>query len=96
MRLRIRICQLKRWFCISVISRLEEDISNMSIQLSDFQSYNEELSETKVQLEIRSIQIEEQRDRASDEAKDLQVTIDNLKAEIKVIDDLINAKLQLD
>lgn len=68
----------------------------MSIQLSDFQSYNEELSETKVQLEIRSIQIEEQRDRASDEAKDLQVTIDNLKAEIKVIDDLINAKLQLD
>ena len=68
----------------------------MSIQLSDFQSYNEELSETKVQLEIRSIQIEEQRDRASDESKDLQVTIDNLKAEIKVIDDLINAKLQLD
>ena len=68
----------------------------MSIQLSDFQSYNEELSETKVQLEIRSIQIEEQRDRASDEAKDLQVTIDNLKAEIKVIDDLINTKLQLD
>ena len=68
----------------------------MSIQLSDFQSYNEELSETKVQLEIRSIQIEEQRDRATDEAKDLQVTIDNLKAEIKVIDDLINAKLQLD
>ena len=68
----------------------------MSIQLSDFQSYNEELSETKVQLEIRSIQIDEQRDRASDEANDLQVTIDNLKAEIKVIDDLINAKLQLD
>jgi hypothetical protein len=71
-------------YCFSVISRLEGDISDLSIELSDVQSSRDELSEAKVRLEIRCVDLEEQRDRVSDEAKELQVTIENLKSEIKV------------
>ena len=67
-----------------VISRLEEDVSHLSIQVSDLESSGEELSESKVRLEMRAVDLEEQRDRAFDEAKELEVTIANLKSELKV------------
>jgi len=79
-----------QWYCFSVISRLEGDISDLSIELSDVQSSRDELSEAKVRLEIRCVDLEEQRDRVSDEAKELQVTIENLKSEIKVRSILFN------
>jgi predicted nuclease with TOPRIM domain len=59
-------------------------MADLSIQLSDVQSSNQELTEAKVRLEMRAVDLEEQRDRAEDEAKELQITIENLKAEIKV------------
>ena len=67
-----------------VIARLEEDVSHLSIQVSDLESSGEELSESKVRLEMRAVDLEEQRDRAFDEAKELEVTIANLKSELKV------------
>ncbi len=67
-----------------VIQRLEENVSHLSIQVSDLESSGEELSESKVRLEMRAVDLEEQRDRALDEAKELEVTITNLKSELKV------------
>jgi hypothetical protein len=64
---------------------LEEDVSDLSIQLSELQSCNEDLSESKVRLEMRAVDLEEQRDRAGDESRELEVTIGNLKSELKVI-----------
>jgi hypothetical protein len=57
----------------------------LSIQLSELQSCNEDLSESKVRLEMRAVDLEEQRDRAGDESRELEVTIGNLKSELKVI-----------
>ncbi len=57
----------------------------MTIQLSELQSCNEDLSESKVRLEMRAVDLEEQRDRAGDESRELEVTIGNLKSELKVI-----------
>jgi hypothetical protein len=53
--------------------------------LSELQSCNEDLSESKVRLEMRAVDLEEQRDRAGDESRELEVTIGNLKSELKVI-----------
>ena len=72
-------------FLVSVISHLEEDVSDLTIQLSELQSCNEDLSESKVRLEMRAVDLEEQRDRAGDESRELEVTIGNLKSELKVI-----------
>ncbi len=63
---------------------MEEDVSRLSIQVSELESSGEELTESKVRLEMRAVDLEEQRDRAIDEAKELEVTIDNLKSELKV------------
>jgi hypothetical protein len=71
-------------FCFAVVARLEEDVSRLSIQVSELESSGEELTESKVRLEMRAVDLEEQRDRAIDEAKELEVTIDNLKSELKV------------
>jgi hypothetical protein len=57
----------------------------LTIQLSELQSCNEDLSESKVRLEMRAVDLEEQRDRAGDESRELEVTIGNLKSELKVI-----------
>jgi hypothetical protein len=42
------------------------------------------LSESKVRLELRAVDLEEQRDRAIEEAKELEVTIKNLKTDLQV------------
>ena len=71
-------------FPISVIRQLEDDVSNVSHQMSELQSVNENLSESKVRLELRAVDLEEQRDRTIEEAKELEVTIKNLKTELQV------------
>ena len=67
-----------------VIVHLEEDVSNLTVQLSELQSCNEDLTESKVRLEMRAVDLEEQRDRGHDESRELEVTIGNLKSELKV------------
>ena len=52
--------------------------------MSELQSVNENLSESKVRLELRAVDLEEQRDRTIEEAKELEVTIKNLKTELQV------------
>ena len=70
--------------CFSVIRGLEDDVSNVSHQLSELQSFNQDLSESKVRLELRAVDLEEQRDRTIEEAKELEVTIKNLKTDLQV------------
>ena len=60
------------------------EISKMSSQISDLMMTNEELCRTKVKLEIRAVELEEQKDRWEDEKKELDQNIEQLKTEMKV------------
>ena len=62
----------------------DEEFGRMSNQLSELMSSNEELCRTKVKLEIRAVELEEQKDRWEDEKKELDENIENLKIELKV------------
>ena len=62
----------------------DEEFGRMSNQLSELMSTNEELCRTKVKLEIRAVELEEQKDRWEDEKKELDESIENLKTELKV------------
>ena len=62
----------------------DEEFGRMSNQLSELMSTNEELCRTKVKLEIRAVELEEQKDRWEDEKKELDENIENLKIELKV------------
>ena len=62
----------------------DEEFGRMSSQLSELMSSNEELCRTKVKLEIRAVELEEQKDRWEDEKKELDENIENLKIELKV------------
>jgi len=61
----------------------DEEFGRMSNQLSELMSTNEELCRTKVKLEIRAVELEEQKDRWEDEKKELDESIENLKTELK-------------
>merc|ERR1711902_2848 len=62
----------------------DEEFGRMSNQLSELMSTNEELCRTKVKLEIRAVELEEQKDRWEDERKELEDSMETLKAEVKV------------
>ena len=62
----------------------DEEFGRMSSQLSELMSTNEELCRTKVKLEIRAVELEEQKDRWEYERKELEDSMETLKAEVKV------------
>merc|ERR1712223_2307025 len=61
----------------------DEEFNKMSTQLSDLMSTNEDLCRTKVKLEIRAVELEEQKDRWEDERKELEDNMEVLKEEVK-------------
>merc|ERR1712150_13556 len=66
------------------VQERDGEISKMSSQISDLMLTNEELCRTKVKLEIRAVELEEQKDRWEDEKKELDQNIEQLKTEMKV------------
>ena len=71
-------------FYILDVQERDGEISKMSSQISDLMMTNEELCRTKVKLEIRAVELEEQKDRWEDEKKELDQNIEQLKTEMKV------------
>ena len=70
------------------------EICKMSNQISDLMATNEELCRTKVKLEIRAVELEEQKDRWEDEKKELEQNIEQLKKDVKVKGNLIRQGVQ--
>ena len=56
----------------------------MSTQISDLMMSNEELCRTKVKLEIRAVELEEQKDRWEEEKQELNQNVEKLKKEVEV------------
>ena len=69
---------------IPAVSSRDEDLSSKSAQISELLTQNEELARTKVSLEMRALELEEQRDRWNEERAEFTQTLDRLQAQIKV------------
>ncbi len=65
-------------------ANLQDQLDEKSHQVSDLLSSNEELSRSKVTLEMRAVELEEQRDRWNEERADFQERIDRLNSRLQV------------
>ena len=71
-----------------VISTLETEVRTKSTTIADLLSSNEELSRSKVGLEMRALELEEQRDRWNEERTELA-------AKVKVFGEKLQVSLVL-
>jgi hypothetical protein len=82
--------QIKRFvFCsyqpdFLAIQHLNEDLRESNLKLLDVQANCEDLSTLNVKLEMRSITLEEERDRMKGEIIELDTTIKAIKEELQV------------
>lgn len=80
-------CQIEgfqfSYVCLA-IQHLREDLHQSGLKLQDAQANCDDLSTLNVKLEMRSVSLEEERDRMKAEIKDLETTMKAIKEELQV------------
>eukprot|EP00095_Tigriopus_kingsejongensis_P012110 maker-scaffold97_size377342-snap-gene-0.10 protein:Tk12110 transcript:maker-scaffold97_size377342-snap-gene-0.10-mRNA-1 annotation:"lrrx1_dicdi ame: full" len=66
-----------------VLSTRDEEISSKSAQISELLAANEQLSRLKVSLEMRGLELEEQRDKVMEDRQEYEIQIKRLEGHLK-------------
>ncbi len=81
---RYRLYVANRFPYFSAVNSRDSELESRSSALTELLSTNEELARSKVVLEMRCLELEEQRDRSKVEEKEMKEAMASLKKELEV------------